>query len=112
MQQFNLGSPVSACATSSLSGLLLEARIAPDSQKLVTAFQRIEFKPVADVAYRVIAALECPLRGHSEKSALKLGMSAIPLGADIRDILRRDGRSGTRLKDRMVKVQTTLVASP
>jgi hypothetical protein len=50
--------------------------------------------------------------GHSEKSALKLGMSAIPLGADIRDILRRDGRSGTRLKDRMVKVQTTLVASP
>ena len=54
MQQFNLGSPVSACATSSLSGLLLEARIAPDSQKLVTAFQRIEFKPVADVAYRVI----------------------------------------------------------
>jgi hypothetical protein len=62
MQQFNLGSPVSACAPSSLSGLLLEARIAPDSQKLVTAFQRIEFKPVADVAYRVIAALECPLR--------------------------------------------------
>jgi hypothetical protein len=26
--------------------------------------------------------------------------------------LRRDGRSGSRLKDRVVKVQTTLVASP
>jgi hypothetical protein len=50
--------------------------------------------------------------GHSEKSALKLGMSAIPLGADIRGLLRNDGRSGTRLKDLMVKVQTTLVASP
>ena len=38
-------------------------------------------------------------------------MSAIPLGTDIRGPLRRDGQSGTCLKDRMVKVQTTLVAS-
>jgi len=31
--------------------------------------------------------------GHSEKSALKLGMSAIPAGADIRGPLRRYGRA-------------------
>jgi hypothetical protein len=50
--------------------------------------------------------------GHSEKSALKLGMSALPLGADIRGLLDAMVDPGTRLKDRMVKVQTTLVASP
>ena len=42
--------------------------------------------------------------GHSEKSALKLGMS------DIRGPVHEIVASSARLKDRVIKVQTTLVA--
>jgi hypothetical protein len=50
--------------------------------------------------------------GHSEKSALNLGMSAVPAGTDIRGPRDAKVAPSTGLKDRVIKVQTTLVASP
>ena len=54
-------------------------------------------------------AAECPFGGHSEKSALKLRMSAIRAIAHIRGKLYDPGKG---LKDGVVKVQISLVAGP
>ena len=63
--------------------------MAPASQRLVTALQRIEPKPqpwgaLAVDAYGVIAALECPLWVISRRNGPFCVMSVLLLEADIR----------------------------